>query len=482
MANRNDRGASGGEGAPPEAGAAAAGAFVRPRQVILIRGSDKEFALDQLVASAARILNLGAERQVELADALRAREAELNTQLGQGWAAPHVPLDGLEELVLVVGRSRAGIDYGREELGRVHLFFLFVYSSATHEKYLKALAELAELFRGPAGPERLERALKADSPDKLRRALGFGQRRTRVVLSRRLPAVARVLIRTLLRFAEEIDAGAIVLFSDVFRNQSLLTSFISQRIVLATRSAEVPDALAARARGVVRLGRSDITEESAVQLALLSAGARGLLGEGGRVVAVCGARGSDTFDTVRIETPRLMISRIYSRGGKETVAPEVFERAVQLLVELAEEGREGRRVGTIVVLGDSAAVRGMSQQLTINPFRGYGEQERNLLDPALEETIKEFAGLDGAFVVNRHGIIQSAGTYLSPPAEVRVDLVSGLGTRHRVAAAITKATRAVALVLSQSTGRITVFRGGKEVLTVSPSRSHAVAPEGNNSD
>ena len=116
----------------------------------------------------------------------------------------------------------------------------------------------------------------------------------------------------------------------------------------------------------------------------------------------------------------------------------------------------------------------MSQQLTINPFRGYEERERSIMDPALEETIKEFSGLDGAFVVDRNGILQSAGTYLSPPAEIRVELPSGLGTRHRVAAALSKATNCISIVLSQSTGLVTVFRNGATVLSVAPARKRGV--------
>jgi DNA integrity scanning protein DisA with diadenylate cyclase activity len=47
-----------------------------------------------------------------------------------------------------------------------------------------------------------------------------------------------------------------------------------------------------------------------------------------------------------------------------------------------------------------------------------------------------------------------------------------------VAAAVTKATRALAIVLSQSTGRVSVFRGGKAVMTVSPSRRRVELPTG----
>lgn len=466
----------GGKEAASEQDGPTIGSFVHKNRMVRIKGNDKAGALEQLVSSAARALNLTAGEQLDLSAAVQAREAALNTQLGPGWAAPHAMLDVATDLTLVVGRSKSGIEYGRPELGRVNLIFLFISSPRNHDVYLRVLGQLANVFKDPDDPDRLERAIRADTPAKLKSALGENVRKRRIIVSRRLPQVTRALIRNLLRFADDIDAEAIILFTDVFRNPTLLSSFITKKLILVTRAAEVPEALATKSRGVVKLARGDFSEESAVQLALLSAGAKGLLGAGRRVVAVCGERNSDTFDTVRIETPRLMISRIFSKTAKETVLPEVFERALQLMLEMSEEGREGKPIGTAMVLGDEEVVREMTQQLTINPFRGYDDNERNILDPALEETVKEFAVLDGAFVVNRTGTLLSAGTYLSPPAEIRVDLISGLGTRHRVAAAITKASRALAIVLSQSTGRVTVFRNGKSVMTVSPSRSRVEVP------
>jgi DNA integrity scanning protein DisA with diadenylate cyclase activity/mannitol/fructose-specific phosphotransferase system IIA component (Ntr-type) len=464
------------DNSPPAPDAITLGALVRKNHMVRLRGNDKTAALDQMVSTAARALNLNQSEQLDLSAAVQAREASLSSQLGPGWAAPHAMLDVSSDLVLVVGRSPSGIDYGRPELGRVHLIFLFISSPKNQELYLRLLGQLAATFKDAEGGLRLEQATRADTPQKLKAALGEAAPRQRLVVSRNLPPVTRALIRNLLRFADDVDAEAIILFADVFKDPELLSSFISNKIVLATRARDVPEAMVARSRGLVRLARGDFSEESAVQLALLSAASRGLLGSGARVVAVCGERASDTFDTVRIEAPRLMISRVFSKTAREAVSPEVYERALQIMLELSEEGREGRPLGTAMVLGDDEAVREMTQQLTINPFKGYDEAERNILDPKLEETVKEFALLDGAFVIGRAGVLHSAGTYLSPPAEVRVELVSGLGTRHRVAAAITKVTRALAIVLSQSTGRVSVFRGGKPVMTVSPSRRRVELP------
>ena len=446
------------------------GALLRSSRVVTLKGSDKRLALDQMVSAASRILGLNASEQVDLSAAVLAREAMLNTQLGPGWAAPHATLEGVSDVVLVVGRSRSGFEYGRPELGRVHLVFLFISGPAGHDRYLKALSSLVALFK-ESPMQRVLQACEAGSAKAFVTALAGVVAPPRARVSRRLPPMIRALLRNMQRFAEEVDAGTLLIFGDVLNHPALLETFVDQRVVLATRGVDLPDSLVRRARGVVRMPRSDIGEDSAVQLALLSAGARNLLGSQNRAIAICGAPASDHYDTVRIEQPRTLGSRIYGRAAREALQPEVFERAVQLLLELAEEGREGRPLGTTMVIGDDEAVRSMCQQLTINPFRGYDERERNLLDAALEETVKEFASLDGAFVVKGNGVIQSAGTYLSPPAEVRVELVSGLGTRHRVAAALTKATRALALVLSQSSGKITVFGGGKILLTVAPSRA-----------
>jgi len=39
-------------------------------------------------------------------------------------------------------------------------------------------------------------------------------------------------------------------------------------------------------------------------------------------------------------------------------------------------------VGTAFLIGDYERVRALTSQLVINPFRGYLDEERNILDPA----------------------------------------------------------------------------------------------------
>jgi DNA integrity scanning protein DisA with diadenylate cyclase activity len=80
----------------------------------------------------------------------------------------------------------------------------------------------------------------------------------------------------------------------------------------------------------------------------------------------------------------------------------------------------------------------------------------------VEETIKEFSALDGAFVVREDGVVLSAGTQLLPSV-AHSQLPGGLGTRHAAAAGITASTKALAVCVSQSTGAVAVFKGGRLV-------------------
>ncbi len=103
--------------------------------------------------------------------------------------------------------------------------------------------------------------------------------------------------------------------------------------------------------------------------------------------------------------------------------------------------------------------------MVINPFRGYGEEEKSILDPSLEETVKEFSTIDGAFIVRGDGVIMSAGTFLRPE-RAAPNLPSGLGARHTAAAALSASTSCVAVVVSQSTGSVSLFKGGGLVMSL----------------
>jgi diadenylate cyclase len=129
--------------------------------------------------------------------------------------------------------------------------------------------------------------------------------------------------------------------------------------------------------------------------------------------------------------------------------PDVMEPLIQLAVEIAREGREGKRVGTLFTLGDEEAVLAKSRTLILNPLAGHPKNTLHIGDPDLRGTIKELAQLDGAFVVDSRGFFVAACRYLDA-AGSPIGLPLGLGSRHIAAAHISSATRAIAIVVSES--------------------------------
>jgi DNA integrity scanning protein DisA with diadenylate cyclase activity len=147
------------------------------------------------------------------------------------------------------------------------------------------------------------------------------------------------------------------------------------------------------------------------------------------------------------ESPSALLEDVCAE--RESVDSDVLEHVVTLAVELAREGREGRKVGTIFTVGDDGVVFSHSQPMILNPLAGHDEALRHVSDPNVRETLKELALLDGAFVISDEGVAVSAARYLDANA-AGLDLPMGLGSRHRAAAAITQATDAVAVVVSES--------------------------------
>src|SRR6201981_1103554 len=113
--------------------------------------------------------------------------------------------------------------------------------------------------------------------------------------------------------------------------------------------------------------------------------------------------------------------------------PTILESLIELAVEIAREGREGRRVGTLFTLGDEEAVLARSRALILDPLLGHPESSRHITNLNLRGTIKELAQLDGGFVVSREGIVVSACRYLDAVA-TQVDVPLGLGSRQYAAA------------------------------------------------
>jgi len=281
--------------------------------------------------------------------------------------------------------------------------------------------------------------------------------------------------------AESCGAAAIFVCIDVLDGHRLprVTS-ARPRVFYVTRTAvEDADKPDSEAR-FLRVPNVPFTRLGQVKIALFLARSRGFVKQGDRIAFLSGIASSGNLDTI-IVTEVGREYEIYAASGSDPetpahIQPQVIERLVDIASELGKEGREGKLIGALFVVGDSEHVMPLTRQLILNPFKGYPEDQRNVLDPTLEETIKELASLDGAFIIRGDGILESCGAYLKTASQEEFELPRGLGSRHHAAAAITAVTDSVAITVSQSTGTVTIFRGGSIITEIEKPRSLGEKP------
>src|SRR4051794_15645152 len=146
--------------------------------------------------------------------------------------------------------------------------------------------------------------------------------------------------------------------------------------------------------------------------------------------------------------------------------PTVLESALELALEIAREGREGHRIGTLFTVGKTDDVLAASRALILDPLAGHAPARTHITDPNLRGTMKELAQLDGAFVVSETGSVVAACRYLDASVE-QIDLPLGFGSRHLAAASISQRLGAIAIVVSES-GVVRVFHAGQIEATLLP--------------
>ena len=204
-----------------------------------------------------------------------------------------------------------------------------------------------------------------------------------------------------------------------------------------------------------------------VRLGLTLAVLRGAVEVEESVVCLTGLAGSKRLDNIAIVNAGRDIE--WLRNRKEVpISPDQtsrsFVRLLEIATRLAAEGREGKPIGTIFVMGDPAELEKYTRALILNPCKGHRIQERSIHNPALFETLRELSAVDGAFIVDRRGVVRRAGVYLSASLRKKVKVERGLGARHAAAAALTGRTRSVAFVISESSGNVTVYADGAAIL------------------
>ncbi|HSA59996.1 MAG TPA: diadenylate cyclase [bacterium] len=283
----------------------------------------------------------------------------------------------------------------------------------------------------------------------------------------------QTLLQSAFRIAKSTKAKAVLLFLDPLGELPDLEVPKGCALLFVTRKSKdeleglFPDGLPASSP-VVMLPKIDMTRIGLVKMAVALAISNRLIELGDKIVFVAGHPELNSLDAIfslDTATESEILTTQGVAGISESVNPEVFQTALAIALELASRGREGKPIGTIFVIGDEEKVLQLSKQMIINPFKGYSDDERNLLNPGLKETLREFSALDGAFVIGRDGLVLTAGRYLGAASD-EATIPRGLGSRHIAASGITAMTQAIAIVISESTGDVRIFKNGKIIMEI----------------
>jgi diadenylate cyclase len=274
----------------------------------------------------------------------------------------------------------------------------------------------------------------------------------------------REFLRAALSLAGKGDVDHFLYISDMpIPPEDLRRQHAKRKLVYAVTSPAVAQDLLSKKQRALVIPAYDYSRTERVKVALVSALSQGAFKEGDLVLCMTGKLGRSPDTLMRIGGS--LDDRLTIEGVKlgDEFNSQVVDALIQLALQVGQEGFEGHPIGTIITIGDHTSVMEKSRQMTINPFQGISEAERNVLDPKIREAIKNFSVLDGAFVMREDGVVLAAGRYLSASDET-VKIPLGLGARHAAAASITSTTKCIALVVSQTSGAVRLFKSGNIVL------------------
>jgi len=281
----------------------------------------------------------------------------------------------------------------------------------------------------------------------------------------------RQLVGTLRLLRIEVEATAIFVFPEATVDWGKFQKIIEdENVIVASTNVDVLFAAAESHFQTIRIHlESNATVHDRISHAILEAVADDIIPHGCRVLAFYSAMDPASLDSVSVVNLGEHLDRLSGRDLRQLesrVPLKTLKVVVDLAVDIGWEGREGKPIGTLLVVGDTRKVLSMSAPAGFDPVKGYHRKERNLFDAKVREGIKEIAQLDGAIVISADGVVESAARYLESTATSTLSLSPGLGARHWTAAAISRMTSALAISVSQSSGTVRIWQNGEVALRI----------------
>lgn len=283
------------------------------------------------------------------------------------------------------------------------------------------------------------------------------------------------MLTSAITLVKEISADAIVLLLEGATDWERLAELVrinefDKPLVVAVDSIDELAGAAEAGLKPIALNKEKAPLLERLQHALLEAAADEFINPNDEIVAVYGGFTSGRLDSISHLKLDERMRRLTTRdlqSLESSVPLKIIKLVIDLAVQIGVEGREGKPVGALFVVGDTRNVLKHASDSGVDPFRGYNKKARNLLDARVQEDAKELSQLDGAFLINADGTIERSRQMLEVLHE-DLNMSKGLGSRHWAAAAITRRTKAIAIVVSQSTGTVRLYQNGFLKMQIEP--------------
>ena len=135
--------------------------YITPGHVkIRLEGNGKEEVIEELVSLLVDTSDV--EDPDAIYEAVMNREREGSTGLEKGVAIPHAKSDAVKSLSIVIGISRAGVDFAALDGKPSHLFFLMVAPTSESGPHVQAIAKIVKMIKLDKFRKKLLDAKKPD--------------------------------------------------------------------------------------------------------------------------------------------------------------------------------------------------------------------------------------------------------------------------------------------------------------------------------
>ncbi|MDR0590547.1 MAG: diadenylate cyclase [Puniceicoccales bacterium] len=439
------------------------GRYLSKSRIIELQTGNFDDALLELIQTCN--ISDSKEENISVVNEIIEREKTITSYLGNGVAMPYVRRPIAKPYIFAIGRCGEGLSSTNSgEHKDTRLIFLMIISTQNEESYLTVLAAIARIFQNQ---DNINLIFKEQSIATFRRNVRHLFGTCKSVVNSDKSSINHLMLREAQKIARFNQCSAILIFGDVLvgpleireKINGIRFCLVAHKTDSVAEKGHFDDIIYVHPFSNYRLSQA----RSAIIIALT----RGILNYKDKICCFSGLPQSNTFDTISIIDIAKEFGNSFSNNEnliKEGIHPEALERLLAIAADISVEGREGKPVGCLFVIGDIAKIKPYTKPLVLNPFYGYKEEDRNILNPFMAETIKEFSSIDGAFIVRGDGIIESAGSLIQASSDRAVQMPSGFGTRHAAGAVISAVANCIAIAVSESTHQVTLFKDGKMML------------------